>query len=86
MTTAAVVPETQTQVTFGGRPTVRISPASDVVSDPIALPVVDGDNLAVSIYVPGTTPNASYHSGARQRSYMTRPTAATAPPRPPRRA
>jgi lysophospholipase L1-like esterase len=70
-TTAAVVPETQTQVTFGGKPTVRISPDSDVVSDPIPLSVVDGDNLSVSIFVPGTTPNASYHSGARQRSYMT---------------
>jgi lysophospholipase L1-like esterase len=70
-TTAAVVPGTQTQVTFGGKPTVRISPDSDVVSDPVALPVGDGDNLSISIYVPGVTPNASYHSGARQRSYMT---------------
>ena len=69
--TAAVVPETQTQVTFGGKPTVRISPGSDVVSDPITLPVVNGDNLAVSVYLPGTTPNASYHSGAKQTSYMT---------------
>ena len=42
-----------------------------MVSDPIPLAVADGENLAVSIYVPGTTPNASYHSGARQRSYMT---------------
>ena len=53
-TTAAVVPGTNTQVTFGGKPTVRISPGSDVVSDPVTLPVTDGDNLAISIYVPGT--------------------------------
>ena len=32
---------------------------------PGRLPVTDGDNLAISIYVPGTTPNASYHSGAQ---------------------
>src|SRR3954447_23013696 len=70
-TTAAIVAGTQTPVTFGGKPTVRISPDSDVVSDPVPLSVVDGDDLAVSIFVPGTTPNASYHSGARQRSYMT---------------
>src|SRR3954451_19686542 len=70
-TTAAIVPGTQTQVTFGGKPTVRISPDSDVVSDPVPLSVLDGDNLSVSIFVPGTTPNASFHSGARQRSYMT---------------
>ena len=70
-TTAAIVPGTQTQVTFGGKPTVRVSPDSDVVSDPVPLSVVDGDNLSVSIFVEGTTPNASYHSGARQRSYMT---------------
>src|SRR3954452_2480699 len=70
-TTAAIVPGTQTQVTFGGKPTVRISPDSDVDSDPVPLSVLDGDNLSVSIFVPGTTPNASFHSGARQRSYMT---------------
>ena len=69
--TAAVVAGTNTQVTFGGKPTVRISPGSDVVSDPVNLPVTDGDNLAVSIHVPGTSPNASYHSGAKQTSYMT---------------
>jgi lysophospholipase L1-like esterase len=69
--TAAVIPETQTPVTFGGNPTVRVSPGSDVVSDPVALPVTDGDNLAISVYVPGTSPNASFHSGAKQTSYMT---------------
>lgn len=69
--TAAVMPETQTRVTFGGQPNVRVAAGSDAVSDPIPLAVADGENLAVSIYVPGTTPNASYHSGARQRSYMT---------------
>ena len=50
---------------------MRVAAGSDVVSDPIPLAVADGENLAVSIYVPGTTPNASFHSGARQRSYMT---------------
>jgi lysophospholipase L1-like esterase len=69
--TAAVVPGTQTRVTFGGSPSVRVAAGSDVVSDPVPLAVTDGDTLAVSIYVPGTTPNASFHSGARQRSYMT---------------
>jgi lysophospholipase L1-like esterase len=69
--TAAVVPGTNTQVTFGGKPTVRVSPGSDVVSDPVSLPVTNGDNLAISIYVPGTSPNASFHSGAKQTSYMT---------------
>ena len=69
--TAGVVPETQTPVLFGGRSTVRISPGSDVVSDPVELPVVDGDNLAVSIYLPGATPNASYHSNGKQTSYLT---------------
>ncbi len=69
--TSAVVPDTQTAVTFGGRTTVRISPGSDVVSDPVELPVTDGDNLAVSIYLPGATPNASYHSNGKQTSYLT---------------
>src|SRR3954454_1342471 len=69
--TASVVPETQTAVTFGGHSTVRISPGSDVVSDPVALPVADGSDLAVSIYLPGATPNASYHSNGKQTSYLT---------------
>ncbi len=57
---------------FGGRPGVRLSPGTDAVSDPVPLATTDGDTLAVSIYVKGTTPNATYHSGAKQRSYMTR--------------
>ena len=70
-TTAAIVAGTQTRATFGGKPNVRVAAAADVVSDPIPLEVVAGDNLAVSIYVKGTTPNASNHGNALQRSYMT---------------
>jgi lysophospholipase L1-like esterase len=66
--TAAVTQNTP--VTFGGKATIRISPSTDVVSDPIALEVAAGENLAVSIYVKGTTPNASNHGNALQRSYM----------------
>ena len=74
-----VVPETQTPGDVRrAQQTVRISPGTDVVSDPVELPVTDGDNLAVSIYLPGATPNASYHSNGKQTSYLTAATAGTA--------
>jgi lysophospholipase L1-like esterase len=71
-TTAAVLAGTNMKLTFGGNPTVRISPGTDVVSDPVPLETVSGDNLAVSIYVKGVTPHASVHGNALQRSFMSR--------------
>lgn len=51
---AAIEPSTSTVVTFGGATSVTLQPKSKVWSDDILLAVEPRDDLAVSIYVPGS--------------------------------
>jgi lysophospholipase L1-like esterase len=67
---AAVIPGTNRVVTFGGERSVELPPASEAWSDPVALRVPPGRDLAVSIYLPGTSPNATFHADAHQTSYL----------------
>ncbi|MFI5913004.1 SGNH/GDSL hydrolase family protein [Dactylosporangium sp. NPDC051541] len=48
---AAVAPGTSRRVTFNGRPEVTIPAGAAVFSDPIALSVAPGQDLAVDVYV-----------------------------------
>ena len=38
-------------VTFGGKPTVTIAQGADVLSDPVAFPLVALEQVAISLYV-----------------------------------
>ena len=67
---AAVIPGTNRLVTFGGEQSVELPPASEAWSDPVDLRVPAGQDLAVSIYVPGTSPNATFHADTHQTSYL----------------
>ena len=82
-----ILPETNTPVTFSGRPSVTIPVGQEIFSDPVFLrwvemgenerdgvdPVVDGHNLAVSIYVQGTSGPMTYHSTALVESFLSQP-------------
>jgi lysophospholipase L1-like esterase len=68
--TAAVKPGTNHAVTFDDEPSLELPPAADAWSDPIDLRVSDRTDLAISIYVQGTTPNATFHSLGSQTSYL----------------
>lgn len=84
-----VLPDTNTPVTFSGRPSVTIPVGQEIFSDPVFLrwvdmgenerntvdPVVDGHNLAVSIYVQGTSGPMTYHSTALAESFLSGPNA-----------
>jgi GDSL-like Lipase/Acylhydrolase family len=84
-----VLPETNTPVTFSGQPTVTIPVGQEIFSDPVLLrwvemgdderngvdPVIDGHNLAVSIYVQGTSGPMTYHSTALAESFLSQPNA-----------
>jgi lysophospholipase L1-like esterase len=59
-------------VFFGGSPSVVIPAGGSVVSDPVSLDVYAQQDLAVSLYVPGTAVSPSQHSGAVVTSYLTR--------------
>ncbi|MGV9668525.1 GDSL-type esterase/lipase family protein [Nocardia niigatensis] len=47
-----IVPETDTEIRFAGSASTRIPAGADLVSDPIALAVEAGTELALSVYLP----------------------------------
>jgi lysophospholipase L1-like esterase len=70
---AAIVPETDRVLTFGGSASTIIPPGALVVSDPVRLLVPSQSDLAVSIYLPISTGRGTGHSNALQTSYRTPP-------------
>jgi lysophospholipase L1-like esterase len=69
--TSAIVPTTDYVVTFAGSGTVKIPGGEDVVSDPIALPLPAGADLAVSLYIPkSSNVPATMHTLGGQTAYF----------------
>jgi lysophospholipase L1-like esterase len=68
------------QLTFGGKASITIPPNAPVVSDAVDLESPALGDLAVSIYVPGSTGPASWHFESRQTSYISAPGNFTASP------
>lgn len=68
-TGAALVPGTERPVTFDGAARVVLPAGAEVLSDPVPLGVAAGQDLAVSLYVPGSTGAATRHGGAYATSY-----------------
>ncbi len=57
-------------LTFGAKRAITIPPGADVVSDAATMSVPALTDLAVSIYLPGQTGQATYHSLAEQTNYI----------------
>ncbi|HET9529782.1 MAG TPA: SGNH/GDSL hydrolase family protein, partial [Blastocatellia bacterium] len=70
---AAIVPGSDRTLTFGGQPSITISPGAIVLSDPVDLDVPSLGDLAVSIFVPGVTGPATWHFVSLQTSYVSPP-------------
>jgi lysophospholipase L1-like esterase len=78
---SAVVPGTNTPVTFAGKKLVTVAPGQSVWSDPVALSfacrsgpeLLAGRKLAVSFHAPGRTGPITWHAKALQTSYLTAP-------------
>jgi lysophospholipase L1-like esterase len=66
---AALVTGTLRAVTFGGSRDVIVAAGADVLSDPVALPVAAGQDVAVSLYVHGTADAVTRHGGAYTTSF-----------------
>lgn len=58
-------------VLFGGATQVSIAPGATVWSDPVALPVLAQQDLAVSLFLPGSSVRPSQHTNAVVTSYRT---------------
>jgi lysophospholipase L1-like esterase len=67
---AAIVPESDRTLTFGGQLSITIPAGAVAVSDPVELQVRALGDLAVSIFVPGNTGPAAWHFVALQTSYI----------------
>jgi lysophospholipase L1-like esterase len=67
---AAVTPQTNQGVTFGGSASVTIPPGQQAFSDPVAVRVLPLQRWAVSLYLPGATGPATSHSDAQQTTYV----------------
>lgn len=63
------------QLAFGGQTAVTIPAGAGVYSDPVALDVVAGEDVAVSIYVPDLLVRPSSHNAGFVTSYLTAPLA-----------
>jgi lysophospholipase L1-like esterase len=67
---ALLVPGTAKALTFGGSPSVSIPAGGAVYSDPVAFEAHAWQDLAVSLYLPGTAVPVSRHSNARKTSFV----------------
>ncbi|MER6738624.1 SGNH/GDSL hydrolase family protein [Streptomyces puniciscabiei] len=61
---------TTRNITFGGSRHVTITAGEEAVSDVVPIPVSAGENLLVSLYVPGTTGMSTWHSDAFDTTYI----------------
>jgi lysophospholipase L1-like esterase len=66
----SVFPGTTRPVLFNGSPTVSIPAAGSVESDPVQIQVRAMQDLAVSLFVPGTDVRPSQHNGGLTTSYI----------------
>src|SRR5215813_10609853 len=66
---AAVAAGSSHTIAFSGSASVSIPPNGSVWSDPVALPVLAQQDLAVSFFIPGAGIKPSQHNGAVVTSY-----------------
>ena len=66
---AAIVPGSDTPVTFLGAGSVTVPPGAEYWSDPVAFPVEALSNVAVSFYIPIAIDDQTGHPGSRATSY-----------------
>ncbi|WP_354700872.1 hypothetical protein DSM112329_01164 [Paraconexibacter sp. AEG42_29] len=71
-TGAATRPGSSRSLLFGGRPGVTVAPGATVVSDGADLPIAAGQDVAVSVYLPGPALTPSVHAQAFRTNYLTR--------------
>jgi len=70
LTGAQLVPGTTHMVTFGGHSSVTLPVGAEAFSDPLSMTVSPLEVLAVSLYLPVATGQATYHGSAQQTNYV----------------
>jgi lysophospholipase L1-like esterase len=67
---AAIVPESDRTLTFGGQASVSIPAGAPMLSDPVDLKVGDLAELAITIYLPEKTTGSTTHFLGQHESYI----------------
>lgn len=67
---AAIVPDSDHALTFGGRPSVSVPRGAPVVSDPVDLDVKPFTEITVSMYLPEKTESSSIHFLGQHTAYI----------------
>ena len=70
---ASLVPGSNREVMFGGRPFIAIPEGAEVLSDPLSFSVEPQQNLAISLFTSGDTGPATVHGSAFQTNYVSGP-------------
>jgi lysophospholipase L1-like esterase len=70
---ASTVAGTDRRLTFSGSASVTIPPGALVVSDGVKLEIPALSDLAVSLFLPGPTGQATWHAGAFSTNYVSKP-------------
>lgn len=68
---ASIWPASDRRLTFSGNPSIVVPVGAVAVSDAVDLDVPGASDLAVSIYLPGTTEPATYREATIETSYVT---------------
>ncbi|WP_211461067.1 SGNH/GDSL hydrolase family protein [Collimonas silvisoli] len=74
-----IVAASDRSLTFGGRSEVTIAPGAPAVSDPVDLALAPLAQVAVSIFLPQTTPLTTFHWDGKQTAYIAPGNLAAAP-------
>ena len=67
---SAIVSGSDRVLTFGGSRTAVIPPGAPLMSDPVDLPLNPLASVAVTIFLPDSTPFTTWHNDARQTAYL----------------
>ena len=67
---ASLVSGSNRPLRFGGSQSVTVAPGGTAVSDPVPMPVIARQDLAVSLYIPEADVRPSQHAQANVTSYL----------------
>jgi lysophospholipase L1-like esterase len=70
---AAIVPSTDTPVLFNGQTHVVIPPGAEAISDAVALPFADGEDLVVSFRLVGDSGPMTWHAVSFDTQFVSAP-------------
>jgi lysophospholipase L1-like esterase len=77
---SAIAPASDHRLTFGGSTSVKVPPGAPILSDPVDLSVAPFVEVAVSLYLPHSTPTSTLHFWAQHDTYVSGPGDFTARP------